>query len=245
MILLVNPMSSQDKTPKLSNIYVELLLSDALRTKALAKGYKELADTDKLVLPVTEDALALLDPSKVVVTGNELEILDCVNVENEYDPDKPTIAKLDKNGYVTPIESRFAEYIIENGKRYIDAEALMTLYKIQVEELEKLKQKIEAEKERARKIREARELLKDLIEELENQIKTLEKQIASLKSEIAEKDKEIAELQKVISDYAEFIKTKNFVSDFMAFIVDKQRKEDEDKIMEKYMLKEESEASDP
>jgi hypothetical protein len=31
----------------------------------------------------------------------------------------------------------------------------------------------------------------------------------------------------------------------MAFIVDKQRKEDEDKIMEKYMLKEESEASDP
>lgn len=239
--MLVN-LLSQTQAPKLSNIYVELYLSEALRTKALAKGYKELVETDKLVLPLTEDALSLLDPSKVVVTGNKLEILDCINAENEHDPDKPTIVKLDKNGYVTPIESRFAEYIIENGKRYIDTEALMTLYKIQVEELEKLKQKIEAEKERARKIREARELLKDLIAELENQIKTLEKKVESLRNELAEKDKEIAELRKVISDYAEFIKAKNLVSDFMAFIVDKQRKEDEDeikdKIMEKYMLKE-------
>jgi prefoldin subunit 5 len=216
-------------------------MSEEQRTKAIAKGFGEAREFSTLTLPLTEDALPLLDPSRVVMDGKMLRILSNVVVENEYDVDKPTVVKLGSSGYTTSIVSRFANYVIDSGKMYIDAEALKTLYRIQDEELENVRQRIEAKKEKERKIREAREILKDEIEGYKKRIESLEEKINNLKTEINEKDKEIEELQKIVEDYAEFIKSKNLVNDFIAFVVDKQRKENETEIRERYMLEEEEE----
>jgi uncharacterized protein YoxC len=214
-------------------------LTEEQRTKAIANGFSEAMESNVLTLPLTEDALPLLDPNRVVVKrDNELEILSHVKVENEYDIDKPTVVHLDTSGYITDIGIKFADYIISSGKRYIDAEALKALYKLQDEALEKVRQRIEAEKEKKRKLREARELLKEEIEGYKKRIESLEEKINSLKAEISEKDKEIEELQKIIEDYAKFIKSKNLASEFITFI---EREESESKIREKYMLEEEEE----
>jgi predicted RNase H-like nuclease (RuvC/YqgF family) len=216
-------------------------LSEEQRTKAIAKGFGEAREFYTLTLPLTEDALQLLDANRVVMDGKMLRILDNVAAENEYDVDKPTIVKLSSSGYTTSIVSRFADYVISSGKEYIDAEALKTLYRIQDEELERVRQRIEAKKEKERKLREVRELLKDEIEAYQKKIEALEQKIEEKSKEIARLNRDISRLLDIIKDYAEFIKARNMVSDFIAFIIDKQKKESEDKIIEKYMLTEEEE----
>jgi hypothetical protein len=217
-------------------------LIEEQRTRAIANGFSEAMESNVLTLPLTEDALPLLDPSRVVVKrDNELEILSNVKVENEYDIDEPTVARLDTSGYLTDADIKFADYIISSGKRYVDAEALKALYKLQDEALEKVRQRVDAEKEKKRKLRDARELLREEIVEYQKKIEKLEHENALKDKEITRLNNDIAGLLDVIKDYAEFIKTKNLVSDFMAFIVNKQRKESEDKIREKYMLEEEKE----
>jgi len=235
-------IQTQTQEAKATNIYVKLRLGEERRTRAIAKGFRELLESNVLTLPLTEDALPMLDSSRVVVKdNNELVILSNVKVENEYDIDKPTAVYLDTSGYITVADIRFADYIISSGKRYVDAEALKVLYKLQDEALEKVKRRIDAEKEKKRKLREARELLKEEIEGYQKKIESLEHKIEAKDEEIARLKRDIEGLLDVIRDYAEFIKAKNLVSDFMAFIVDEQRKEDEDKIREKYMLEEEKE----
>jgi alanyl-tRNA synthetase len=216
-------------------------LTEEQRTSAIARGFGEAREFSTLTLPLTEDALPLLDPSRVVVRGSELKILSSVKIENEYDIDKPTIVHLDASGYITDIGIKFADYIIGSGKRCVDAEALKALYKLQDEALERLKRVTDAEKERKRKLREARELLKEEIEAYQKKIEALEQKIEAKSKEIARLNSDIEGLLEVIKDYARFIKAKNLVSEFIAFIVDKQRKESEDKIREKYMLEEEEE----
>jgi predicted RNase H-like nuclease (RuvC/YqgF family) len=224
-----------------TNIFVKLYLSNEQRIKAIAKGFGEAREFNRLTLPLTEDALQLLDANRVVIDGKMIRVLDSVAAENEYDVDKPTVVKLDTSGYGTNIESRFVDYVISSGKEYIDADALKTLYRIQDEELERVRQKIEAKKEKERKLREARELLKDEIEAYKKKIEALEKKIEEKSNEIASLNRDIEGLLDVIKNYAKFIKSKNLVSEFIAFIESKQRKESEDKIREKYMLEEEEE----
>jgi hypothetical protein len=218
---------------------VVLGLNSAQKVRALAKGMlKEVSDD--LVLPVDESAVKLLDPKRVYIDNfGRLRIYDRVSVDDEDDLSKEPRIYLSDYGKTVGILSGIVNYIIDNGKTVFDEECVKVLYKLQDEALEKVKEevvehreKLRKREEEKRKREEAKEILKDLIE-------MYEKTINSQRDELRKLRDEVDRLQNVIKDYAEFIKDKELVQEFINYIKSKDEEEREEEIKEKYMIEEE------
>jgi hypothetical protein len=217
---------------------VVLGLNSAQKVKALAKGM--LKDvSDDLVLPVDEGAVKLLDPSRVYIDNfGMLRIYDRVSVDDEDDLSKEPRIYLSDYGRHVGILSSIVDYIIDNSKTVFDEECIKVLYKLQDEALEKVKEEvmehrenIRKREEERRKREEAKEILKDLIEEYE-------KTINNQRNELKKLNDEVDRLQRVIKDYAEFIKEKELVQEFINYVKSKDEEEREEEIKEKYMIEE-------
>ena len=214
-------------------------LNNANKIKALSKGLlKEVSD--RLVLPVDESAVKLLDPQRVYIDNfGMLRIYDCVSVEGEDDLSREPRIYLSDHGKRVGIMSGIVEYILDNNKTVFDEECVKVLYKLQDEALERVKnevmeyrEKLRKREEEKRKREEAKEILKDLIEEYV-------KIINSQRNEIKRLESEVDRLQNVIKDYVEFIKEKELVQEFINYIKSKDEEEREEEIKEKYMIEEE------
>jgi len=213
-------------------------LNNVQKTKALAKGMLR-ENTDVLVLPVDENVVKLLDPSRVVVDDDgELRVFDCVSVENEYDLSKEPKIYLDPYGRRTDIKVMMIDYIIENGKTVFDEECIKLLYKLQDEALTKVKEEVMKTREELikreeekRKRAEAMEVLKDLINEYE-------KTVSELRNEVSRLRDEVGKLQNIIRDYVEFLRDKGLIQEFINYIKEKDEETLEEQIKEKYMIEE-------
>jgi len=219
-----------------TNLQVVLWLNDSQRTKALAKGLIS-ENLNRLVLPVSNDAIKLFDNSRLVVGKTGIvRIFDGIEVKNEYDLNKEPEITLSEYGRITSIVRKLVDYIIENEKRVFDADCIRCLYELQDEAIERVRKEVEEERESIRKIREiekrreeAKEILKDLIADYE-------KTIAELKKKISNLETRLAELEDVVDDYAEFIKEKGLDDEFVNYIRERESEEKEEEIREKYML---------
>jgi archaellum component FlaC len=215
---------------------VEFELSDAQRTKAIAKGMVR-GNLEKLVLPVDPSIVKMLDPARVRVTRKgRLIILDRVERENEYDLDKEPRIYLSESGLHTDITDDLIDYIIENGKTTFDADCLSKLYELQDRAIERARKEVEEVRESIRRSREiqrkkeeARELLKDEIEAYRKRIKELEEEVSRLKDRISE-------LEGIVESYTEFIREKELEKEFINYVKEKESEELEEEIREKYGL---------
>lgn len=214
-------------------------LNPAQKVKALAKGMlKEVSD--ELVLPVGEGAVKLLDPRRVYIDNfGMLRIYDRVSVEDEDDLSKEPRIYLSDYGKTVGILSGIVNYIIDNGKTVFDEECVNVLYKLQDEALERVKEEVKEHRDKLRKREEekrrreeAKEILKDLIEEYERTIN-------NQRNEIKKLNDEVDRLQRVVKDYAEFIRDKELVQEFINYVKSKDEEEREEEIKEKYMISEE------
>jgi len=228
-----SPTAGGAPTPRL---YVVLGLNNDQRTRALAKGMIS-ENLNKLVLPVSNDAVKLFDSSRLVVSETGIvRIFDGIEVKNEYDLNKEPEVTLSEYGRITSIVRKLVDYIIENEKRAFDADCIRYLYELQDDalaekrsEVMKNREEIRRQREIEKKREEAKEILKDLIADYK-------KTIAELKKKISNLEARLAELEDVVGNYAEFVKEKELEDDFIDFIASREEEAKKEEIREKYML---------
>jgi len=226
---------AMEGAPRLS---VELWLNDSQRTKALAKGMIE-KNLEKLVLPVDPSVVRMLDPARVMVTEKgRLIILHRIGRENEYDLDKEPRVFLSEYGFDTTIIRDLVDYVIEHGKTVFDADCLSYAYKLQDEAIEKMRKEIEEVRESIRRTREMERKKEEARELLREEIEAYRKTIEELEDKVSGLERRIAELEDVVDDYAEFIKEKGLEDEFISYIREKKREEEEEEIRERYGLEE-------
>jgi len=221
-----------------TNLYVKLKINTSQRTKALSKGYIR-EPVDHIEIPVSHDAVKLFDSNRLnVYSSGAVELFTNIDVKNEDDVDKPTVAKLSEYGKSTDIVKRLVDFIIENDKKVFDEDCIRELYRLQDEWIDKIVKEVESRKEREREKRKARELLKNEIQDLKSEIKYLNEKINEKDKKIHDLELQIDNLEKKIEEYAKFVKEKGLVDDFVEFVMSGEDEEREKKILEEYKLEE-------
>ena len=215
---------------------VELSLDDRQRTKVVAaKGMTE--SLEKLVLPVAPEALRLLDENRVrVYPSGLLRILDHVVKEHEDELDKEFRVYMGEYGLSTSIMRELADFVIDKGKTEFDEECLQYVYKLQDEALAKARAEVEKRREEKRKYEEMERKREEARRLLSDEIERYEKRIEELESELRELKDRVSELESVIESYAGFIKEKGLEDEFVNYVMEIRRREEEGKIRKRYGL---------